>query len=463
MKTAKVFSVVLLVCASALVAEGKWTFTPSGTSTVAGTLTDGNWTFTLTGKSTGGVDGSEIASVTSGSGDLDLSDVYDETDIKLNSIYKSAFSGKAITSFKAGSYFRAIGNQVFMNCSDLQTVELNEGLTTLNYAAFKMGGRTCLSRVVLPSTLTTLGGECFSGTTNLTEIVPFLPASVSNFQGNDTFYKCAVRGRLSLTNSVLKDLKSQAFYGCYGIKEVDLGDNITSMSSAFAACSGLTNLVSGLPSALKSGYKAFASCSSLACEMDFSSCTNMFSLSDEMFNGASAITSVILPPRVTNICYRAFRNCSNLRTVKASDPGVWRAEMKAADGIVGKHAFNNSQKIGSVQIPWGGRTSFGTELPFGNNFALTNIWFFGKAPAADCMDFLTSGPAAYKCVLDVSKQADEAGWRALGRDLTEAEKAKADKPEGRVFGIVEKPAGREAWLRWKASPLYPSGLILLMR
>lgn len=476
MKTAKVFSVVLLVCASALVAEGKWTFTPSGTSTVAGTLTDGNWTFTLTGKSTGGVSGSQITEVTSVSGgDLDLTDVYEDTGaadggIKIVTIANNcSLSNTGITSFKTGPWMRTLGNGIMQNCATIRTVEIDEGLTSIGYAAFssRQSGTqkpSGLAVVKLPSTLTSIGGHAFSGTTNLTTIVPFLPPRVSSFADN-SFLACAATGRLTLASASLTTIPSQCFSSCGKITELDLSDSITTISSGFSGCSGITNLVSGVPASLTSCYQAFSGCSKLGGALDLSPCQSLQTLGQQAFD-SMAITKVILPPGVTNIAKRAFRKCGKLKSVVASEPGALKKMMKETDGIIGPGAFDNANQMTEVEIPWGGRTIFqsGTEgAAFAWCSSLTNIWFLGKAPPADCIDFMTNGPAAYKCVLDVSKQADEAGWRALGRDLTEAEKAKTDKPEGRVFGIVEKPAGKEAWLRWKASPLYPSGLILLMR
>lgn len=455
---------VLLVCASALVAEGKWTFTPSGASTVSGTLTDGNWTFTLEGKSTGGVTGgSMISAVSAGSGDLDLTGVYDDTGIKLVSINNYVyFSSKGITSLKTGSYFRTLGNGVFQNCSDLQTVELNEGLTSIGDATFSMQDHsTRLRRVVLPSTLSSIARNGFYGTTNLTEIIPFLPPSFSSFGGEDIFRGCAVSGRLSLTNKNLTAVKARTFYSCSHITEVDFSDSLTTIGdSAFAFCSSLTNLVNGLPASLTSASSAFSMCTKLPGTLDMSKCTSLRSIPDSFINGCESLEEIVLPPGVTNFVKRTFRKCSKLKRVVASAPGEWRTAMKTADGRIGKEAFDGVGSLGSVEIPWGGTTVFADGGVLAGT-SLTNVWFFGEAPAKDGPNVISR--TAYKCTFDVSKQADEAGWRALGRDLTEAEKAKADKPEGRVFGIVEKPAGREAWLRWKASPLYPSGLILLMR
>lgn len=93
------------------------------------------------------------------------------------------------------SALRTLGNYAFANCTSIKELRLNEGLQQIGQSA--LSGNAQLKDIDLPSTLTSLGNNCFEGC-GFSEIV--IPASVKSFgtylakncNNNDvTFYICA--------------------------------------------------------------------------------------------------------------------------------------------------------------------------------------------------------------------------------------------------------------------------------
>jgi len=80
-----------------------------------------------------------------------------------------------------------IGNCAFYNCSALETISFNYGLTSIGDCAF--WNCTSLTSVTLPTTLQTIGGQAFSGCTKLASTNL---SSLSNLTtiGNSAFWDC---------------------------------------------------------------------------------------------------------------------------------------------------------------------------------------------------------------------------------------------------------------------------------
>ena len=148
----------------------------------------------------------------------------------------------------------AIGGSAFSGRTDLTSVRLPDTLTTIGPAAF----RTCtaLTNVVLSSSLTTFsqrtdGGSsgAFEGCTALRTVTPFLPDSLTSI-GWATFSGCtSLEGdlRLGCGNGSF----TMAAYGARSshfestkITSVTMGDGVTYIGSRdFLNCTALTNVV----------------------------------------------------------------------------------------------------------------------------------------------------------------------------------------------------------------------------
>lgn len=135
-------------------------------------------------------------------------------------------------------------------------IEVPAGCTTLAYEAFN--GWTALEEVILPASLTTLGGRDFRLTALLTVTIPSgvtaIPASC--------FYSCS-----RLNNPILPagitTIGDYAFGGIVTLTTISLPSALTTIGgSAFASCGNLASI--DLPAGVTSiGASAFSGTSSL--------------------------------------------------------------------------------------------------------------------------------------------------------------------------------------------------------
>ena len=119
---------------------------------------------------------------------------------------------------------------------EISMIYVPEGVTTVGSWAF--GGTSQLSRVVLPSTLESIGGEAFSksGLTGIT-----IPNSVTEI-GDYAFSNCEQLKEISIPNSVTK-ISNGMFYGCSQLQTVDIPNSVTGIDEhAFEDCSALKEL-----------------------------------------------------------------------------------------------------------------------------------------------------------------------------------------------------------------------------
>jgi len=240
-----------------------------------------------------------------------------------------AFLGCNLTSITLPESVTSIGLGAFAYCRNLTFITLPEGVTSIGTSAFYDCDR--LTSITLPMSVTSIGSSAFESCSSLTSIN--IPEGVMSI-GTSAFSGCRNLTSITLPEGVAR-IENLAFYGCNGlkqatincvhvedwfrgntsIKEIVLGEGVTSIGAgAFSGCSSLTSI--SLPKSLKSiGSNAFCECSSL--------------------------TSVTIPESVTSIGDNAFRSCSSLASVTVSQ-GVTS---------IGRNAFIWCRSLTSITIP----------------------------------------------------------------------------------------------------------------
>ena len=112
--------------------------------------------------------------------------------------------------------YKRQGYSAFKGCSDLTSIELPEGITSIGTSAFD--GCSGLISITLPEGLTSIGYSAFKGCSDLTSIE--LPAGITSIK-NETFYGCSaltdiiLPERLASIGSYIDVYKRQV-YGCFG-------------------------------------------------------------------------------------------------------------------------------------------------------------------------------------------------------------------------------------------------------
>lgn len=225
----------------------------------------------------------------------------------------------SITKIESGS--RAKG--AFFNCTNLKEVSLSSGLTTIGAYAFN--SCTSLTSIVVPATVTSIGGNsfygctslknatlveglttidayAFYGCTSLTSIV--VPVTVTSI-GQKAFASCTSLKDVTL-NEGLTTIDKQAFYESTALTSISIPASVTTINNgAFNGCSGLTSVT------FKDGSKItsfdedyiFARCSSLK---TITLPENVTSISNYMFAGCTSLTNVVIPKTITIISNTAF-------------------------------------------------------------------------------------------------------------------------------------------------------------
>ena len=140
-----------------------------------------------------------------------------------------------------------------------------------------------LTEIVIPASVTSIGGLAFSGCGSLSSIV--IPASVTSI------------GRT-------------AFSGCGSLSSIVIPASVTSIGDgAFAGCGSLSSIV--IPASVTSiGNRTFSGCGSLSSIVIPPSIT---SIGEGAFGGCGFLSSIVIPDSVTNIGNGAFNNCASLQ------------------------------------------------------------------------------------------------------------------------------------------------------
>lgn len=196
----------------------------------------------------------------------------------LNQIFTSAFENcSSLEDITFDEYnLTYIGSYAFRNCTNLKELPIGEGLLTINEGAFS-GHK--VEEVTIPSTITALE-KAFIGCENINKV--YLNSNSVGITNDftDSDVKEVIVGATSITSEAfkgmttiekatildtVKTIKSNAFNGCTGLKEVVIeGNNLTSLDyQAFSNCTSLESIT--LPSSVvdfESGV--FNSCDNLA-------------------------------------------------------------------------------------------------------------------------------------------------------------------------------------------------------
>lgn len=246
------------------------------------------------------------------------------------------------------STIKTIGNRAFNECSALKSVDLS-ACTTIGYEAFYCC--TALTSVGDLSACTSIGAGAFNHCSALTSV----DLSACTKIGDYTFNSCSALtsvGDLSNCSSI----GNAAFQNCSALTSVDLSNCESLGNQAFDVCRNLTSIGS-LSNCKTMGDYALAVCEKLEEVGDLSNCTSMgigifaecfslksvdvshlTSINERMFDGCSALISVGNLTKCTSIDKQAFQDCSALKSI----PDLPECE------TIGDQAFYNCSSLTTV-------------------------------------------------------------------------------------------------------------------
>ncbi len=267
-------------------------------------------------------------------------------------IGSGAFRDSNIKSITLPEHLERIGSAVFVGCSNLQSVTVDENNPILDSrdncnAVIRTEDNTLVSgwaHSTIPDTVTAIGGSAFEDCADLTKID--IPSSVTTI-GEDAFNGCTGLTEIVIPSSVTT-IGEDAFNGCTGLTEIVIPDSVTSIEyRAFKNCSGLKSVViSHSVTTLNGGV--FANCTGLTGITIPDSVTSINGLAMDMFGekggpfeGCTGLTEIKIPDSVTSIGEYTFKDCTGLKSVLIPDSVT----------EIGWHAFENCTGLTEITIP----------------------------------------------------------------------------------------------------------------
>jgi len=255
-----------------------------------------------------------------------------------------------------------IGHTAFFGCTAVTHISLPKTLTMIGEQAF--AGCTSLNSVYCHAmTPPTLKSNAFDAT-SYNNVLLYVPASVTSayasadnwsrfqnlnslryhFESNGLYYNIsgsntvsvvrkddyynseAYKGSINIPASVtnggttynVTNISSQAFYRCWDLTEVNIGDNVTSIGSyAFQQCTSLTWV--SIPATVTSiGVYAFTNCTSLTTIICWATTPPSISTA---FNGLFDQATLYVPASAVST-YKAtttWKNFSNIKPIESSE------------------------------------------------------------------------------------------------------------------------------------------------
>ncbi|MDE6637463.1 MAG: leucine-rich repeat domain-containing protein, partial [Muribaculaceae bacterium] len=130
-----------------------------------------------------------------------------------------------------------IGFMGFSNCTSLTSINLPDGVTSIEGYAFSRCSN--LTSINIPDGVTSIGENTFSECSSLTSInIPDGVTSIEDY----AFAHCSGLTSINLPDGVTS-IGGLVFWGCSNLTSINIPDGVTSIGEyAFANCSGLTTI-----------------------------------------------------------------------------------------------------------------------------------------------------------------------------------------------------------------------------
>lgn len=232
-----------------------------------------------------------------------------------------------LTSVTLAEGIEEIGYEAFDGCYALKSVNIPEGVTSLDYT---FEGCSALETVTLPSTVKYLYGT-FYGCSSLKSIT--IPSSVKTLYS--TFENCTSLKSITIPEGV-KSIGYYTFEDCTALESVSLPSTLESIGGYAFAWSGLKSVT--IPEGVENIYSyAFYYCEALE---KVSLPSTLEDIRDSAFRNCSSLKSVAIPEGVEYIGYEAFKYCTALESVT----------LPSTLEEIGSCAFQNTA-IASIALP----------------------------------------------------------------------------------------------------------------
>lgn len=307
----------------------------------------------------------------------------------LKTINNEAFANTPLVSFKIPNTLTSIGKDVFKDCDELETLNVDESnevftytdgmliktstsfdkeivelvlvtktygetltipsnITKINSYAFVSA--SSLKELVIPMSVTEIENNALIGCTGLTKItIPFIGNKISD---NLTFPSILGTKNFSSLKEVVvlsgNRVVEKAFKDCSTITKITLPTGVEMVGAeAFSGCTSLSEIVN-FPTTLKRINKnTFNGCSKLTDSVFTSIITsNTEVIEDGAFSGCTSLTNVVIPENIKHIGLGAFESCSSITSISVPFIGMgYKLNIKTNELT---NEFDNTQAFGYI-------------------------------------------------------------------------------------------------------------------
>ncbi|MBO4689476.1 MAG: leucine-rich repeat domain-containing protein [Paludibacteraceae bacterium] len=305
----------------------------------------------------------------------------------------------------------AIGSEAFVNCEEMTSISLPDGLLSIETDAF--WNCTGLSEITIPSTVTHIHSYAFEGCTGLSSLT--LPESVIYIGGY-------ILSGVNLSTPVYNSKLFVYYPTADAATTYTVPDGITTITiGAFMSAEHLQSVT--LPTSIRAiEVQAFENCESLS---SINLPEGLESIQDYAFRG-TAIQTLALPASLTSVSGAAFpRSLQNISvaagntTYSSSNNCILTDEGKTLvyaaagatlpEGIttIGSYAFFENTGITTMTIP-----STVTEI---NEYAFAGCTNMAAITLPDSLDYL--GSAAFRYCTSLAEITIPEGIEDLNYEL----------------------------------------------
>lgn len=270
-----------------------------------------------------------------GTGTGKMTDAYGESSVPWHNVCTQ------ITQVNVNAGVTSIGDYAFYGCSNLATVTLPEGITSIGEEAFC--GCEGLTAIRIPSSVQAIGRYAFYKCINLATVENLENSKITKIE-EYTFsaqYYYPTRLTSIAFPENLSEIGEHAFYGA-GLAKIKFPEKVTSIGSdAFRNCTNLTT-VEGFENLKLSTVSnhIFGGCEALS---SIKIPDTVTTIENGAFSGCKRLTTIAIPEKVTSIEGNVFNHCENLTSVEGFD--------KLKISSIGSYTFCGCKNLSSITLP----------------------------------------------------------------------------------------------------------------